>query len=1755
MTNNYIFDKQYWEPIYGPTFTTAVLSPLAVNVALNKNIIANITCGSTGPETYYDHSQVLLDPSMRTIQSCADPSVRPAAAMVDGNLSTWWQSTSRRQLYLAGYGYPNQDAIIVIDLEQRYEIDEILLQFGDSKRPKRFSIERSDDGINYIPWVIRESDQADCSSTYENLPSKVDSIICRSYGAPKETNYESIRTDLSSVPGYLAQHYTVRNLEVHAECICNGHADACDYSNITGNFECVCGDNTQGRQCDQCLPAFNQKKFKYGATCEGCNCFNHTDACYFNQSVADLGLSLNLEGKKNGGGVCQNCDHNTTGINCEKCVDFFYRPLGRSQGAGDACIPCGCFDDGIVMNLETGRFGDCIMNDDGIMPFGKIPGDCLCKTNVAGPKCDQCKPEYFNLTMKNSNGCQDCLCNVPGTINSSNVCSGDIMGQCPCKANVIHRQCNECRDQFYNLTDSNTDGCSSCDCDVGGSTSPICDKTSGQCTCRSDLTGRMCDRSVDGFYSVTAYFIAGEFETAVSDHDILHDDTLNGFMGPGYISTQTGDQIIALPEEFATPDALGSSLADQFVKDCGILTDGSMSDDAFCRKQMFSLSVIYMDGGVPCGCDAVGSLDKTCEQYGGQCHCKAGVTGRTCDVCMPGFYNLTSAGCQACDCAADNKNCLRTTGQCLCPANTEERKCDTCVVNHWNWHTTKGCEACNCNATGSVSLQCTLTYGQCSCKPGVDGYKCEQCADGYNHYSESGCMDCGCDMDGSLSSVCDKGFGQCSCKTNTEGLTCDQCKSGTFFNNEDHPNGCLDCICMGTTSNCSSTSWKRQKVDLFTEGSFFLMNGPKMFSHNVTVDPATGRTHLSANMAGASTERLFWWPMGVPFSGNLLGIYKGVVSFEVQYTAQGAGTPSYSSAALLGKNGAIFYHNVTALADDTMTTVNISMWEHDWSMEGSSRNPSRKQFLLVLQNVEMILFPATFFTGSHISKLFGASYNIAMSNSSSMVPALGVEQCQCPTAYDGLSCERCAYGFKRANVSSHDFLGVCVPCECNGHSSNCDADTGKCIACQHDTTGFNCDQCQSGFYGDASVGTPTDCTACPCYSPRVVNSTCQEVGAVVKCSYCNTGYIGDRCDGCDDFYYGNPDVAFTGQCQRCNCNGNTDRCNITNGQCISCGFNSDGFNCERCADEFFGDATTQVCSGCNCNMDGSLSKVCDYASGACQCLPGVVGRVCDQCDVNHYGYTYVANITGCVDCKCNAAGSASLQCDLDTGICNCHLNASGDKCGLCAFGSWGLPYQQCQSCSCDANGTNPATPCDRMFGQCNCRPGVRGRDCDECMKMHVDFSDSGCRSCDRCEFTLRSQTDQLQQNWEVYWNTSTMVAEVMVIDKEMEAMRAGLNETLEKLGVSGQSLGSILKRLDNMTQIEPRINASVGNLMSQVYLLMSNAYQLENVTLEETIRLATLRQGILDTQAQLVLTLQKASKVEGDLLQHNKSAQEILVASKKIDTQLDITLVQNLQIIVNETILSDQAVQMTGDRLQGASEQNQFLSNLDQQSHVIDDKYALLNQSYDGVTMDLTAIETTGQDTLVVLNETMHHKEFAEHLFLEVALGLNYTDYIHRTTVGLFSDGAIAFDEAQAAEQSWMVSSATLSTSINSTSSVLAMNAVEVEKAEAWIVNLTTHADEINRLYEEVKPKGETAVEAITYYETVVALINQSLTLAMSANQTMMQAMEAIDNITLLNLELQANESKKASEELMAEVAKSLVSSAGMKNNVNSKSI
>lgn len=89
-----------------------------------------------------------------------------------------------------------------------------------------------------------------------------------------------------------------------------------------------------------------------------------------------------------------------------------------------------------------------------------IAGQCHCKSNVDGARCDRCKNGFWNFTLENPEGCQGtflnshmldqklnslklsvCMCNLDGIV--SNDGCDQLTGECSCKRFVVGRDCDQ----------------------------------------------------------------------------------------------------------------------------------------------------------------------------------------------------------------------------------------------------------------------------------------------------------------------------------------------------------------------------------------------------------------------------------------------------------------------------------------------------------------------------------------------------------------------------------------------------------------------------------------------------------------------------------------------------------------------------------------------------------------------------------------------------------------------------------------------------------------------------------------------------------------------------------------------------------------------------------------------------------------------------------------------------------------------------------------------------------------------------------------------------------------------------------------------------------------------------------------------------------------------------------------------------------------------------------------------------------------
>ncbi|XP_024863843.1 mucin-5AC [Kryptolebias marmoratus] len=89
-------------------------------------------------------------------------------------------------------------------------------------------------------------------------------------------------------------------------------------------------------------------------------------------------------------------------------------------------------------------------------------------------------------------------------------------------------------------------------------------------------------------------------------------------------------------------------------------------------------------------------------------------------------------------------------------------------------------------------------------------------------------------------------------------------------------------------------------------------------------------------------------------------------------------------------------------------------------------------------------------------------------------------------------------------------------CECNGHSNRCSyidfINVVTCVSCKHNTRGQKCQYCRLGYYKNASLSLDHEniCVECECNPDGSVSPHCSDSGLCL----CKTGATGRRCNSC-----------------------------------------------------------------------------------------------------------------------------------------------------------------------------------------------------------------------------------------------------------------------------------------------------------------------------------------------------------------------------------------------------------------------------------------------------------------------------------------------------------------------------------------------------------------------------------------------------------------------------------------------------------------
>jgi len=1142
-------------------------------------INASSTCGQNGPERYCIVSH-LTDKKKcfkcdASVPSLAHP-IQNVITTYNNDVQTWWQSE-----------HGMQHVVIQLDLEAEFQFTHTIMIFK-TFRPAAMFIERSMDfGEN---WAIYRYFASDCERSFPGIPTwppkTVDEVVCddryssiepseggevifrvlepfiaiedpyapRIQNLLKITNLRFNFTELHTLGDDLLDsrkdiknkyYYALKELIVRGNCFCYGHADTCSpieefvrpderTSKIMVHGKCQCQHNTMGLNCELCKPFFYDQPWRPAEKgmpheCKRCNCNKHSRKCHFDPARYE-------STEQRSGGVCENCRHHTTGPNCEQCLPFYYMDPNREITDPNICASCDCELSGSLNG------GSCDGRTDPAL--GLIAGQCRCKKNVEGDRCDRCKRGYYGLDENNPDGCSPCDCDSLGTLGGANTCDSNS-GQCTCKRYTTGRRCDQCLTQTWGMS-AIPNGCSECDCDIGGAYKDSCDLTTGQCECRPNIEGRRCDYVTHGFFLPGLDFYV--FEAEDSEYSGTKDSTDKREYRPPV--TWTGDGFLMVQEDnkitFTVYNLPRSMQYDLVLRYQPNLPEswqyiqieierpnrGNIPTSSPCGNTMPADDTwIVSLPGPPSTHHSLGSI---CLEQGYtyrivvnflQYQQSSGFDQPTPDilvdslVVVPRYSDLyifqgTMEG-------HERAKMFREFGcednEMMMPKRRPEQECASLMFS-MSALVHDGAKDCDCDPHGSLSSECDPWGGQCRCRQNVVGRRCDRCAPGTYGFGPDGCRACNCDLQGSNDQFCDDISGQCLCKTRVTGRTCDKCLPGYYRFPE-----CLSCNCNGHADTCSYDYGVCINCRDHTVGDHC-----EMCENGYYGTPLLGGTeHCRACMCpdGPGSSRQF-----------ATGCKKDEYTSRVVCFCK----PGYTGARC--------------------DQCDSAYWGNPQEANG-------------------------------ICRRCDCNGNVDVNDPNACDANTGVcTACLYNTA--GYHCEYCK-DFYYGNAAARS----CRACSCNsvgtidsycvGDDCRCDSNTGQCHCLPH-VAGRRCDQCEPNYW---NLESGTGCQACNCNLENSRGPSCDEFTGQCQC---NQGFGGRTCDGCADGFYGDPNT----ECHECDCDPNgsiTSICDGNTGQC-RCLNGVGGRRCDQCKQGFTGEVPyCEACGDCFDNWHNIIMNLKERA--------------------------------------------------------------------------------------------------------------------------------------------------------------------------------------------------------------------------------------------------------------------------------------------------------------------------------------------------------------------------------------------------------------------------------------------------------------------------------------------------------------------------------------------------------------------------------
>ncbi|XP_075715525.1 laminin subunit beta-4 [Rhinoderma darwinii] len=1172
-------------------------------VGRSKQLSASSTCGQEEPRRYCIISY-LEDDQKCFICDSRNPYnqyYNTNSHWIENVISTfdpdwkkkWWQSENG-----------DDQVSIRLDLETLFQFSHLVMTFK-TFRPAAMLVERSRDFGK--TWKVFRYFAQNCDLAFPGIPEgyadEVGDVVCDSRYSDMEPStegevvlkaldpsfdiddpYDPYIQDIITVTNLRVNftklhtfgdtlgngwqsvpqekyYYAIYEMIVRGNCFCNGHASQCipvetmrgDIFNEPGmvHGKCVCQHNTDGLNCEKCKEFYNDAPWSPAVgfednACRKCNCNGHTDRCNFNMLVyqANNGTS---------GGVCEDCQHNTKGNQCELCKPYFYHDPLKAISDPETCIPCDCDPNGTQGN------GLCKGKTD--RKLGIIAGTCVCKENVEGIRCDQCKPGYFGLNANDLAGCQYCGCNPFGTLPFS-VCDA-VTGACQCQSLSTGRHCDECLPGYWGLGNS-LYSCSACNCDIGGSRMSVCSQSTGQCDCLPNIVGLRCNEPANGYYiaALDYYIYEAEKAQALSGSATIVSPTpmlkcKEYFLKQGIDFRYENDRIIL--KSMKRRSIRGRRQSQEIVPYGSegvvelVLRQPSpgqpitWTGPGFARV-LNGAGLRFTVNNIPFSMDFIIAIryePESLEDWTAKIivNLPNGEISEYCRNRTPQSEGYTLS------LPATSRLAILNESVCLDPNMEYQIDVYFSQTSHTNTNSKFYILVDSLGLIpqiASVSNLCTESeleeYDYYNCieiasdigtqvLPDV----CERLIFSMSARIHNGALKCTCNPDGSSSSTCSKIGGKCQCKLNVVGSCCDRCAVGSYGFGL---SGCQECGCD-------------------SKGSI-----------STLCDQMTGQCACRRDIEGRRCD-------------SCLPKYYGFPNCRPCQCNGNSKTCDPVTGACKACKGFTNGTNCERCLDNYYGNPLLGQPCRPCMCPGS---PTSNQYFADSCQQDKETLEVT---------------------------------CNCLEGYTGKNCDECPDGFY-GNIEEGE---KCLPCQCNNNidvndPDACDKVTGECLKCMNNAYGPNCESCLPGYFGS---GLHQNCSSCLCDPIGTNAQNCsiyEEVGECVcdrttgQCP-CLPNVVGISCDTCASGYW---DFTSGKGCKSCDCylnNSKGNECNELTGQCL-CKPKYTGMKCDQCEENYYGNPALQ-CILCKCNLEGTQKPICDKETGSCNCKSGVTGRNCDQC--------------------------------------------------------------------------------------------------------------------------------------------------------------------------------------------------------------------------------------------------------------------------------------------------------------------------------------------------------------------------------------------------------------------------------------------------------------------------------------------------------------------------------------------------------------